>query len=127
MKLASRGYTPYIMQFPEWTKPVLMGVGAGAIAVSIIGFSLGGWVTGGAAVEMSSENSAAAVVLALTPYCILSSQNDPNAVAILAELDDVTSYRRHNVILDAGWATPLGAEEPSRALADACESALSDT
>jgi len=114
------------MQFPEWMKPALMGVGAGAIAVSIIGFNWGGWVTGGAAAEMSSDNSAAAVVVALTPYCIRKSRNDPGAVAILAELEDASSYQRHSVVEDAGWATPLGAEEPSRDLADACESALSN-
>jgi hypothetical protein len=113
------------MQFPEWTKPALTGVAAGAIAISIIGFNWGGWVTGGAAAKMSSDNSAAAVVLALTPYCIRNSENDPGAAAILVELEDASSYQRHTVVSDAGWATPLGADEPSRALADACEDVLS--
>ena len=114
------------MQFPEWTKPALLGAVAGAIAVSVVGFNWGGWVTGGTAAQMSSDNSSAAVVAALTPYCIQSSQNDPGAVAILAELESANSYKRHVIVEDAGWATPLGAGEPSRALADACESGLSN-
>lgn len=99
-------------------------MGVGAIAVSVIGFNWAGWVTSGTAAEMSTENSVAAVATALTPYCIQSAENDPQAVAIIAELESTTSFRRHNVVEDAGWATPLGAEEPSRALADACESVL---
>jgi len=114
------------MQFPDWTKPALTGAAVGAIAISVIGFNWGGWVTGGTAAEMSSDTSAAAVAAALTPYCLQSSRNDPGSVAILAELESVASYRRHNIVADAGWATPLGAEESSRALADACESALSE-
>jgi hypothetical protein len=43
----------------------------------------------------------------------------------LVELEDASSYQRHTVVSDAGWATPLGADEPSRALADACEDVLS--
>ena len=112
------------MQFPEWTKPALIGVGVGAIGIAIIGFNWGGWVTGSAVVKMVDTASEVAVVSALTPYCIQMSQNDPASVVILAELESTSSYKRHRVIQDAGWATPLGFDEPSRPLADACETVL---
>lgn len=114
----------YIMQFPEWTKPALIGVGVGAIGIAIIGFNWGGWVTGSTVVKMVDTASEVAVVSALTPYCIQMSQNDPASVVILAELESTSSYKRHRVIQDAGWATPLGFDEPSRPLADACETVL---
>ena len=35
------------MQSPEWLKPALYGAACGAIALATVGFSWGGWVTGG--------------------------------------------------------------------------------
>ena len=34
-----------IMQIPTWVKPAVYGAGAGAVALAIIGFTWGGWVT----------------------------------------------------------------------------------
>ena len=112
------------MQIPEWTNPALMGAGAGAIALAIVGFSWGGWVTGGSASKMSSDDSMVAVASALTPYCVLNSQNDPKSVTVMAELEKASSYQRRGIVEKAGWATPLGAEKPDKALAEACQIAL---
>lgn len=109
------------MQIPEWTKPALMGAGVGAIALAIVGFSWGGWVTGGTASEMSSKSSIAAVAAALTPYCVQNSQNDPKSADVMAELEKASSFQRRDIVVKAGWATPLGAENPDRALAEACQ------
>ena len=95
------------MQIPQGTKPALMVAVAGAIAISIIGFNWDGWVTSGSASDMSEEVSVAAVAMALIPYCIQKSQDDPSLVAVMAELDEASSYKRRGVIEDAGWATPL--------------------
>lgn len=110
-----------IMQIPEWTKPTLTGAGVGAIALAIVGFSWGGWVTGGSATEMSSKSSIAAVASALTPYCVLNSQNDPKSADVMAELERASTFQRRGIVEKAGWATPLGAEKPNRALAEACQ------
>jgi len=112
------------MQIPEWTKPALLGAGVGAIALAIVGFNWGGWVTGGSASEMSSKSSIAAVASALTPYCVQNSQNDPKSTDVMAELDEASSFGRRGIVEKAGWATPLGAEKPDRALAEACQIAL---
>jgi hypothetical protein len=114
------------MQIPEWTKPALMGAGVGAIALAIVGFSWGDWITGGSAAEMSSDASDAAVVVALAPYCVQNSKNDPRSIEVLAELESAASYQRRGIIEKAGWATPLGAEKPNRALAEACKIALAE-
>jgi hypothetical protein len=110
-----------IMQLPEWTKPALMGAGAGAVALAIIGFNWGGWVTGASASEMSTKDSKAAVTMALVPYCIQNSQDDPKSVEVMAELKKAGTYKRRSIVEDAGWATRLGAENPDRALAEACQ------
>lgn len=109
------------MQIPEWTKPALMGAGVGAIALAIVGFNWGGWVTGGSASKMSSKESIVAVASALTPYCVQNSQNDPKSTDVMAELEKASSYQRRGIIEKAGWATPLGAEKPDKALAESCQ------
>ena len=114
------------MQIPEWTKPALIGAGAGAIALAIVGFNWGGWMTESSANKMSSENSMAAVAGALMPYCLQNSKSDPNSIDVLAKLKEANSYQRRGIIEEAGWATPLGAEKPDRALAEACQLALAE-
>lgn len=116
----------FIMQIPEWMKPALMGAGAGAVALAIVGFNWGGWVTGGSASDMSSKNSIAAVAAALTPYCVQNSETDPGSAVILAELNEANSYSRRGIVEKSGWATPLGAEKSDRALAEACMIALTE-
>ncbi|NKB29210.1 MAG: hypothetical protein GKR99_17305 [Rhodobacteraceae bacterium] len=113
------------MQMPETTKPVLMGAVAGAIALAIVGFSWGGWVTAGSAMEMSESDSSAAVASALTPYCVQNAMDDPKSVEIIAELKEASRFKRRGIVEDSGWATPLGAEKPDRALAEACQAELS--
>jgi hypothetical protein len=113
------------MQFPVWIKPALLGAGAGAIALAIVGFSWGGWVTGGSAADMAKKQSLAATATALTPYCLERSAADPNSIQLLAELKAASTYNRKAIVEKAGWATPLGAEKPSTELAQACQLALS--
>jgi hypothetical protein len=114
------------MQLPEWIKPGLIGAGAGAVALAVFGFSWGGWVTGGSAESLASTRSAEAVAVALTPYCVLKSQSDPNKMGVQDELDKAGSYQRLAIIEKAGWATPIGAESPNHVLARACLSALEE-
>lgn len=113
------------MQLPEWTKPALVGAGVGAVALAIVGFGWGGWLTGSTAAEMSSKQSMAATATALTPYCVAKSQSDPKATNVLAEIKEASNYKRRGIVEKAGWATPLGSEKPDRALAESCLIALS--
>jgi len=81
-------------------------------------------VTGSSATEMSGKDSMAAVAMALTPYCVQNSKDDPNSTDLMAQLKKATTYQRRGIVEKAGWATPLGAEKPDRALAEACQIAL---
>lgn len=112
------------MQIPEWTKPALMGAAVGAIALAVVGFNWSGWVTSASASEMSGKQSMAAVAAALTPYCIHNAKSDPKSGDIMAEIEKASTYQRRGIVEKAGWATPLGAEKPDRALAESCQIAL---
>ncbi|KAB2670037.1 hypothetical protein FHW72_002346 [Ochrobactrum sp. RC6B] len=108
----------------EWLKPALGGALVGAIAAIAIGFSVGGWVTHSTSERRIASNISDGVALALTPYCLEKSRNDPAVVNILAEFRSAPSYSRRSLIEKSGWATPLGAEQPNTALATACGNEL---
>ena len=112
------------MQTPEWLKPGLYGAAIGAVALAIVGFSWGGWVTGGSAQEMASDEARAKVVAALAPICVEQSRQDPNVDITLASLMEANSYKRGEMLMDTGWATMPGATEADRNVAKACMEAL---
>ncbi|MHA6692542.1 hypothetical protein [Devosia sp. A449] len=112
------------MNIPAWTKPALYGAATGAVALAIIGFTWGGWVTGGSAQEAAAKLSASNLATALTPYCVERSKSDPQAGVVLAEFTAASAFSRRGIIEKSGWATPLGAEAPNKVLAEACALAL---
>jgi len=114
------------MKIPTWTKPAIVGAIAGAVVTMILGFSQGGWYTGGSAERLASQRSEAAVVEALTPICVSQSKLDPESVAKLAQLVAMkTSYEQRDFVMKAGWATMPAAAQPDRDLASACAEVLS--
>ena len=108
------------MNIPEWFKPALYGAAAGAVALAIVGFSWGGWVTGGTANQMAADKAKLEVVAALVPICIQQSSQDPQLVATLALLKDASRYQRSDMLMEAGWATMPGSSDPNRNVASAC-------
>ncbi len=112
------------MNIPDWTKPGLYGAAIGAVALAIVGFSWGGWATGGTAQKMANDQSRLAVVAALVPICVEQSKNDPQNTAMLAKLKEASSYQRRDMLMKAGWATMPGSEDPDRNVAGACMDAL---
>jgi hypothetical protein len=112
------------MNIPEWFKPGLKGAAVGAAALAIVGFTWGGWVTGGTAKEMASDQAKLEVVAALVPICIQQSSQDPQVVETLAQLKETKSYQRNDMLMKAGWATMPGSSDPDRNVAKACMKVL---
>ena len=109
------------MRIPEWVRPALYGAVAGAVALSIVGFSWGGWMTTRTADKMASEQARLAVVAALVPICLQQVKLDPQSPVTLAEMEKArSSYERTNMLMQTGWATIPGASEADRGLASAC-------
>ncbi|WP_455273863.1 hypothetical protein [Rhizobium herbae] len=117
----------HILDIPTWTKPAINGVVVGAIAMAIIGFTCGGWVTGGTARKNSATETSSGIAAALTPYCVEKSKSDPLGAAVLVELKAAGPYSRSGIVEKAGWATPLGADKPNTALAKSCELEITKT
>jgi hypothetical protein len=112
------------MKMPIWLKPGLWGAVAGAIAISIVGFSQLGWTTTSTAEKIAQERSDTAVVAALVPFCVVKAQQDPDKAVLAKFRTEQSSYSRSDMVMKAGWAT-LGSEKsPDNALARACSAKL---
>ncbi len=112
------------MKLPEQTKPAAWGAVGGAVALAIIGFSWGGWVTGGNAAEAATQSARTAVVDALAPICATQFRGEVDATGKLTELKALGSYERADFVVKGGWATMPGSEEPVNGVALACAGIL---
>jgi len=111
------------LQMP-WLKPAVWGVIGGSIATMIVGFSWMGWVGGGAAERMAVERASSAVIVALTPACVASFMQQPNAAAKLAAFQKIDSWKQRQFVEAGGWATPRGDKSPNLGVANACAEQL---
>lgn len=111
---------------PVQAKPFLWGMAVGAIALTITGFTWGGWMTDSTADALAQDHAEAAVVTALTPACVNRFRASPEASANLAALKDIdSSWKQRNYVRDGGWATmPESSPVGDRALAESCAEAL---
>ncbi len=112
------------MNTPEWLKPGIYGVAVGAALVGIVGFTWGGWVTGGTAEKRAMSMARNDVVAALVPVCLENARIDPARTEKLARIQEIARYQRRDAVMEAGWATVPGADTPDRDVAEACLEAL---
>jgi hypothetical protein len=106
-------------------KPALWGAAAGAVALAIVGFGWGGWVTGGTAETLAKNGAATAVVAALTPICVEKFRQSADASANFAEMKKATyAWDQGKFVEKGGWATMPGSTEPNSAVARACAESL---
>jgi alpha/beta superfamily hydrolase len=97
----------------------------GAVASMVIGFSWGGWVTGGTANKLAADRADAAVVTVLTPICVAKFLQDGDAKANLVVLQKISSNWEQGQYLEkGGWATRPGATSSDYELARACAAKL---
>ena len=110
------------MKIPVETKPALCGIAGGAIGAAIVGFSWGGWVTGGTAEADAVQRANSAVVVALAPVCVEKFKTATDAAANLAALKKVDAWSQGDFVEKGGWAGAAGSKAPEQvsAVAKAC-------
>lgn len=115
------------MNMPTHTKPWIQGAVVGAIALAIIGFNWGGWVTGGTAAKDSVAASHTAVVAALAPICVERFRSQPDAVVKADALLKINTWERSSLIEKSGFATMPGSKMADSDVARACAEILAAT
>jgi hypothetical protein len=109
-----------VMKTPEWLRPGLYGAACGAIALGVVGFTWGGWVTGSTAQKMATEQATKDVVTALTAICLDQAKRDPQLIERTAAIKAGSTWNRGDMVAKNGWATLPGGTEPNRQVANAC-------
>jgi hypothetical protein len=97
---------------------------ASVVLTMIVGFSWGGWVTGGTARQTAETMAREAVVQRLAPICVMQSGKDLGKGQKLVALKDESSWQRGEYVSKQGWATMPGEKEPDRRVAEACAELL---
>ena len=112
------------MKFHPGIKPALWGAAAGAVAISVIGFSSMGWMLGGTAERLAADRAESAVVGVLTPICVEKFQQQTDSATKLIEFKKAASWDQRALIEKGGWATTPGSERTNSAVASACAEKL---
>lgn len=113
------------MKIPAGTEPFLYGAGAGAIALAIIGFNWGGWMTASQSEQFARTHADKAAVRLLAPICVAQFRKAPDAKASLAELVAKDRWDQADYVRNGGWATmPGSSDEANRDVAEACAKTL---
>jgi hypothetical protein len=93
---------------------------ASIVATMIVGFTWGGWVTGGTARKMADGVSEEAVARRLAPMCVVRFKQDVRKDQKLKGLRETGSYEQADYVKKQGWATMPGEPEPDAKVADEC-------
>jgi hypothetical protein len=112
------------MEFHPSIKPALWGAVAGAVAISVIGFSSMGWMLGGTAERLAADRVENAVISVLTPICVAKFQQQADSAAKLVDFRKAASWDQRALIEKGGWATTPGSERTNSAVASACAEKL---
>jgi hypothetical protein len=107
------------------SKAALFWSCVGSVVVAlIIGFTWGGWVTGGTAKEMADKAVRDARAELAANVCVQRFVDASDARAQLAALKKTSSWQRDDFIEKGGWAKLPGLDKPVAAAAERCAERL---
>ncbi len=95
-----------------------------AVLTMIVGFTAGGWTTGGTAETMAAQVARDARAELASVVCVEKFIVAAGAAGRLAELQETTGYQQDDFIEDGGWATMVGMEDTIPGAADLCADTL---
>ncbi|WP_439612437.1 hypothetical protein [Reyranella sp.] len=112
------------MTMPKNISTLIWSAVGGAVLCMVIGFTWGGWVTGGTSRTNSASAVRDAVVVALAPICVDRFKRQDDAAGKIAELTKASTWDRGNVVAKSGFATMPGAKDADSDVARACAEML---
>lgn len=95
-------------------------------ATLVLGFTAGGWVTGGTAGERIAEAATNARHELATAVCVKRFMQAADAAPRLEKLKQAIWHERDELVSAGGWATMPDRKEPSIVLAELCASELAE-
>ena len=110
------------------SKTMLFWSCAGSVVVAlVVGFTWGGWVTGGTARDMAETAGDDSRYELASVICVEKFLATPDAQDQLAELKAIdSSYRQRQFIEAGGWAVMPNKDDAARQAADLCAKVLTN-
>jgi hypothetical protein len=110
------------------SKTLLVWSCAGCVVVAlVVGFTWGGWVTGGTAQRMAGAAGDTSRYELASVICVERFLEAPDARVQLTALKAIdSSYAQRQFIEDGGWATMPSKDKPARQTAELCAKVLSN-
>ena len=96
------------------------------VATLVIGFTWGGWVTGGTAERMADTAMEEGRTRLAAAVCVNRFLGASDFGTKLAELKAESAWQRDNYIEDGGWVTFARVEEPVKGAAERCANQLAE-
>jgi hypothetical protein len=96
--------------------------GGCVVLATVVGFSWGGWTTGGSAQDMADDAAASARQELAAIVCVDRFMAAPDAGVQLTALQEITSsYAQNKFVEEGGWATivPVSSTADRKAIASA--------
>ena len=100
--------------------PMLLSAAGGAVTAVVLGFTLGGWVTGSKSDAIATTKAEAAVIAALAPICLDNFRGSVDPKVQQLELRKVNAWDQGPFVEKAGWATMPGSDSINSSLARRC-------
>jgi hypothetical protein len=102
-------------------KSLVFWIAVGAVVLTLfLGFTRGGWTTGGNAANMAEKAASGAVVERLTSICVAQFNADAQRTVKLEELKAASTSQRSKIVKEQGWATMPGETDPDNKVANGC-------
>lgn len=96
------------------------------VGALIVGFTWGGWVTGGTANQRVAQAMSEGRAQLAATMCVERFGKGADATAQLASLKTTSSWSQDRFIEDGGWVTPPGVSSPVSGAAALCVRRLID-
>jgi hypothetical protein len=97
-----------------------------AVAILVLGFGPGGWVTGGTAQQRADEAASGARHQLAAAVCAEAFMRAADARTRLAKLEALSWWERDEHVAKAGFATMPGEKEADATVASLCATRLSE-
>lgn len=94
------------------------------VGTMLVGFTWGGWVTGGSSQKAAATMANNAVIQRLTSICVAQFQQDPTKEQKLVELKAASRFQQSTYVREQGWATMPGDEQSDTKVASECAKVL---
>lgn len=108
---------------PSKTLWLWSSVGAAALTM-VVGFGVGGWVTGGAATTQAQTATQQAVAQLAATICVNRFNAAPDAATQLTKLKASDSWQRDTFIEKGGWVTFADMKAPVAGAGELCATKL---